>query len=119
MPHLKETTVRFASVLAVPAAGLLLGSALALGAASSALAEDTRLDIAAFDCPEPDGLFPYPGDATKYVECSNNVATVHTCPNGLNWNRNGQYCDWPAAAGAVADRYRSGKAVDLTAVRSR
>jgi hypothetical protein len=119
MPYLKETTVRFASVLAVPAAGLLLGSALALGAASAALAEDARVDIAAFHCPEPDGLFPHPTDVTKYVECSNNVATVHTCPNGLNWNRNGQYCDWPADAGAVGGRYRSGKAVDLTAVRLR
>ncbi|MFI6362496.1 carbohydrate-binding module family 14 protein [Nocardia sp. NPDC050630] len=81
--------MRFACVLALPAAGLLLGSALTLVAASSALAEDTVLDIAAFNCPEPDGLFPYPGDVTKYVECSNNVATVHTCPTGLNWNRMG------------------------------
>ncbi|MEV0364726.1 carbohydrate-binding module family 14 protein [Nocardia fusca] len=109
MPHLKETTVRFPSVLAVPAAGLLLGSALTLGAASAALAEDTGLHIAAFDCPEPDGLFPHPTDVTRYVECSNNVAVVRSCPNGLNWNRNGQYCDWPASAGAVADRYRSGR----------
>ncbi|MFI9538029.1 carbohydrate-binding module family 14 protein [Nocardia fusca] len=61
---------------------------------------------------EPDGLFPHPADVTKYVECSNNVATVHTCPSGLNWNRKGQYCDWPANAGAVADRDRSGNAVE-------
>lgn len=99
--------MRFAWVLAVSAAGVLLGSALTLVATSPALAERTGLDIAAVDCPEPEGLFAYPGDATKYVECSNNVPTVHTCPNGLNWNRNGQYCDWPADAGAVADRYRS------------
>lgn len=105
--------MRFTSVLAVPAAGLLLGSGLTLGAASIALAEDTRVDIAAFHCPEPDGLFPHPTDMTKYVECSNNVATVHTCPSGLNWNPKGQYCDWPANAGAVADGGRSGGIPDM------
>ncbi|MEV4240506.1 carbohydrate-binding module family 14 protein [Nocardia sp. NPDC050408] len=110
--------MRFACVLALPAAGLLLGSTLTLVAASSALAEDTVLDIAAFNCPEPDGLFPYPGDVTKYVECSNNVATVHTCPTGLNWNQNGKYCDWPADAGAVAGRYQSRDSADPGPVRS-
>ncbi|MGM7646817.1 carbohydrate-binding module family 14 protein [Nocardia sp. JW2] len=95
--------MRFAHALALSTAGLLLGPALTLVAASSALAEDTGFEIATFSCPEPDGLFPYPGDVTKYVECSNNVPTVQTCPSGLNWNHKGQYCDWPADAGAVAD----------------
>ncbi|MEU4319656.1 carbohydrate-binding module family 14 protein [Nocardia fluminea] len=104
--------MRFTRVLALPAAGLLLSSALTLVAASSALAEDTGVGIAAFNCPEPDGLFPYPGDVTKYVECSNNVPTVHACPSGLNWNRHAQYCDWPSSAGAVADRHQFGNFVD-------
>ncbi|WP_411156583.1 chitin binding peritrophin-A domain-containing protein [Nocardia abscessus] len=43
------------------------------------------LDVAAFSCPQPDGLFTYPGDVTKYVQCSNNVPTVHRCPDG-HWN---------------------------------
>ncbi|MEU4414825.1 chitin binding peritrophin-A domain-containing protein [Nocardia salmonicida] len=96
----------------MPTAGLLLSSALTLAAASSALAEDTGVGIAAFNCPEPDGLFPYPGDVAKSVECSNNVSTAHTCPSGLNWNRHAQYCDWPSSAGAVTDRYQSGNFVD-------
>ncbi|MEV0431768.1 carbohydrate-binding module family 14 protein [Nocardia sp. NPDC050413] len=95
--------MRFAHALALSTAGLLLGPALTLVAVSPALAQDTGFEIAAFNCPEPDGLFAYPGDVTKYVECSNNVATVHSCPSGLNWNQKGQYCDWPADAGAVAD----------------
>ncbi|MGY5283475.1 carbohydrate-binding module family 14 protein [Nocardia gipuzkoensis] len=98
----KETTVRLTCLLALPTVALL-GSGLTLASSSSALAEGPGLDVAAFSCPQPDGLFPYPGDVTKYVQCSNNVATVHRCPDGLNWNKTGQYCDWPASAGAVAE----------------
>ncbi|WP_280295486.1 carbohydrate-binding module family 14 protein [Nocardia abscessus] len=94
--------MRLTCLLALPAVALL-GSGLTLAGASSALAEGPELDVAAFSCPQPDGLFPYPGDVTKYVQCSNNVPTVHRCPDGLNWNRTGQYCDWPASAGAVAE----------------
>ncbi|WP_327115899.1 carbohydrate-binding module family 14 protein [Nocardia sp. NBC_01730] len=100
--------MRLDCILALPAVALL-GSGLTLAAAPSALAEGTGLDVAAFSCPQPNGLFPFPGDVTKYVQCSNNVPTVYKCPDGLNWNRNGQYCDWPASAGAVADRYPPGK----------
>lgn len=107
--QLKETTVRLARILALSAGALLLGSGLTLAAGSSAGAEGVGLDVAAFSCPQPDGLFPHPEDVTRYVECSNNIATVQSCPSGLHWNRNGQYCDWPSSAGAVADEYQSGQ----------
>ncbi|MEV6139821.1 carbohydrate-binding module family 14 protein [Nocardia sp. NPDC051990] len=35
--------------------------------------------------------------------------SANSCPSGLVWNRNGQYCDWPASAGAVAGRYQPAK----------
>lgn len=93
--------MRLTRLLVLPAVALL-GSGLMLAGSSSALAAGPGLDVAAFSCPHPDGLFPYPGDMTRYVQCSNNVPTVQRCPDGPNWNPTGQYCDWPASAGAVA-----------------
>ncbi|MGF6888028.1 hypothetical protein ABIA39_006541 [Nocardia sp. GAS34] len=107
MPYPKETTVRLARILALPAGALLLGSGLTLATGASARAEGVGLDVAAFSCPQPNGLFPDPEDTTKYIQCSNNIATVQSCPPGLDWNPKGQYCDWPSNAGAVADEYQS------------
>lgn len=104
MPYPKETTVRLARILALPAGALLLGSGLTLATGASAPAEGVGL--AAFSCPQPNGLFPDPEDTTKYIQCSNNIATVQSCPRGLDWNPKGQYCDWPSNAGAVADEYQ-------------
>ncbi|WP_158607986.1 carbohydrate-binding module family 14 protein [Nocardia panacis] len=94
--------MEFVRVLALPVAALLAGSGMLFAAASPARAEVR--EIAAYACPKPDGNFGYPADQTKYIQCKNNVGTLQSCPQGLVWNRNAGYCDWPANAGGVARR---------------
>ena len=41
------------------------------------------VDGSGLKCPQSKGLFPYPGDKHKYIECGDGTATVGTCPTDL------------------------------------
>ncbi|XP_052088604.1 mucin-like protein [Mytilus californianus] len=49
------------------------------------------------DCPEfectSDGLFAYPNDCTKYIQCGNKVKYVMPCAPGTHWEQTKGYCD--------------------------
>jgi len=38
---------------------------------------------------------------SNYYQCVNTNWLKQSCPSGLNWNNQGQYCDWPASAGCT------------------
>ncbi|BDT96917.1 hypothetical protein IFM12275_68930 (plasmid) [Nocardia sputorum] len=86
--------MRLARVLAPPAAALLLGFGLTLAAAPSALADHAGLNRAQ-SCTS--GYAPAP-DPTKYYQCNAGQWVLQSCPPGLNWNPQANYCDWPANA---------------------
>ncbi|MEU6582412.1 carbohydrate-binding module family 14 protein [Nocardia sp. NPDC046763] len=88
--------MQLARVLAPPAA-LLLGFGLTLAAVPSALADHAGPNRAASPCPQPNGFSPGP-TPSQYYQCSNNIPTLESCPSGLIWNLQGQYCDWPSSA---------------------
>lgn len=48
-------------------------------------------------CPddEPISFHPYPGDCTKFVECTYGKARIDTCPGKLYWNDFAKTCDFP------------------------
>lgn len=45
-------------------------------------------------CPS-DGMFPNYYDCSTYIHCTNGIQYVQPCPEGLIWNLEGGYCDWP------------------------
>ncbi|MDR1719816.1 MAG: chitin binding domain-containing protein [Dysgonamonadaceae bacterium] len=43
-------------------------------------------------------FFPDPECCNKYYECWDNVAIRHECPEGLLWNNDLKFCDFPWSA---------------------
>jgi chitinase len=44
----------------------------------------------------PDGLYPYPGNCTMYIQCSNEIAHDMPCPQGTYWDTIKLKCNWPS-----------------------
>ena len=45
-------------------------------------------------CPKPDGLFPSE-ECSQFIHCSNGIAYLKDCPDGLHFNAQILVCDWP------------------------
>ncbi|XP_050711762.1 astacin-like metalloprotease toxin 5 [Eriocheir sinensis] len=43
-------------------------------------------------------LFRYPGDCSRFIQCSNAQAYIMDCPQGLHFNNKKQICDYPDQA---------------------
>ncbi|XP_042217483.1 zinc metalloproteinase nas-14-like [Homarus americanus] len=55
------------------------------------------------DSSEHDNLmFRYPGDCTKFYKCSNTIPYVMSCPAGLHFSTNHNYCDYPPLANCTS-----------------
>ncbi|XP_049825874.1 zonadhesin [Aethina tumida] len=55
-----------------------------------------------FQCPNPDGpdsVYIPLEDCTKFCQCSNGIAILHKCPEGLHFNPVLNVCDWSQDAG--------------------
>ncbi len=55
------------------------------------------------ECPAVDPLdhtvlLPCPGNCADFYSCSNGVAILMHCPDGLHFNAELDVCDWPACA---------------------
>ncbi|XP_035223247.1 fibrillin-3-like isoform X2 [Stegodyphus dumicola] len=46
-------------------------------------------------CPEPFGIFPYPGDCKKFLYCENSVAHVRKCDPELEFDPENKVCSTP------------------------
>ena len=44
---------------------------------------------------QKDGIYASP-DCKKFYECSHKITYIKSCPNGLLFNSQFEYCDWPA-----------------------
>ena len=44
------------------------------------------------------GLHPHPESCEKFIECANGLTYVTSCVNGLHFNAEGKFCDWPVNA---------------------
>ncbi|XP_076345487.1 uncharacterized protein LOC143244526 isoform X1 [Tachypleus tridentatus] len=49
-------------------------------------------------CPEPHGIFPYPKDCSKFINCWKNQPTIQNCPPTLHFNVAINGCDWKKKA---------------------
>ncbi|XP_077979655.1 chitin-binding domain protein cbd-1-like [Glandiceps talaboti] len=57
----------------------------------------TNTPVSKVDCSTaPAGLYPYPLDCTKYINCGSGMEFVQSCPPGTVFNPRQLYCDWPA-----------------------
>nr|XP_040581447.1 LOW QUALITY PROTEIN: chitin disaccharide deacetylase-like [Lepeophtheirus salmonis] len=50
-----------------------------------------------------DGFFRHPDDCSMFITCSNGVSQYTACPEGLLYNLETQYCDWPEAVDCDID----------------
>ena len=50
-------------------------------------------------------LLPVPGDCSSFYSCSNGVAILMHCPDGLHFNAELDVCDWPQDAGCEPGKY--------------
>lgn len=50
--------------------------------------------------PQNPTFFPQP-DCTKYYVCNWQTVVERNCPEGLHWNQQASYCDYPQQAGCV------------------
>ncbi|MFJ7206163.1 chitin binding peritrophin-A domain-containing protein [Streptomyces sp. NPDC098789] len=57
-------------------------------------------------------LSAHPDQADRFIQCSNNVAYIMDCPEGLDFSPQQQVCDWPSSAGSAPDGLK------VTAVRA-
>ncbi|XP_077979652.1 putative chitinase 10 [Glandiceps talaboti] len=56
----------------------------------------TNTPVGKVDCSTaPAGLYPYPSDCTKYINCGSGMEFVQSCPPGTVFNPRQLYCDWP------------------------
>ena len=47
-------------------------------------------------CADPNGIYAYPGDCSKYYQCGHGTPYVYTCPSGTLFNDQIKTCDWAA-----------------------
>ena len=52
-------------------------------------------DVDKFCDSRENGHYSHPDDCGKFIQCSNHVTFINHCPNGLYFNAEGVYCDWP------------------------
>ncbi|XP_077979894.1 uncharacterized protein LOC144435192 isoform X3 [Glandiceps talaboti] len=56
----------------------------------------TNTPVSRVDCSTaPDGLYPFPVDCTKYINCGSGLEHISPCQSGLLFNPRQLYCDWP------------------------
>ena len=49
------------------------------------------------ECPEGDeeALFPSDTNCSEYFQCVHGVPVVRECPDGLQWDKKNNICNWP------------------------
>nr|XP_045618855.1 uncharacterized protein LOC123770744 [Procambarus clarkii]XP_045618856.1 uncharacterized protein LOC123770744 [Procambarus clarkii]XP_045618857.1 uncharacterized protein LOC123770744 [Procambarus clarkii] len=73
-------------------------------------------------CPEPNGLFPYPQDCSKFINCAGGRPYLQSCGPGTLFNWETGNCDWPHAVPcaktpiATSDRATSTRATPTRAM---
>ena len=45
------------------------------------------------DCPNPNGIFPFENDCTKFILCSNGKHKIQKCKAGFIFNKNTSGCE--------------------------
>lgn len=52
---------------------------------------------------------PDPSDCTRFFFCVNGKPVSQKCANGLEWNTEKDYCDWPFNVHCANNQYLNGK----------
>lgn len=50
-----------------------------------------------FKCAEKNGVFPFPRDRSKYIQCNNGTKIVLNCPEGQVFDHISKFCEWKTA----------------------
>ncbi|XP_052737182.1 mucin-2-like [Bicyclus anynana] len=53
------------------------------------------IQLFGYNCPESDGFYAVASNCDVYVECKSDIAIQHTCPDGLHFNSNASWPDYP------------------------
>jgi chitinase len=76
-----------------------------LESSTKSLTEITETETTGYEMSTPsglpcevhsEGLFPYPGNCTMYIQCSNHIAHDMPCPQGTYWDPVNLKCNWPS-----------------------